>query len=457
MTIQKNKLKLPTLVAIVILLIGASVGIFLVQSETGFLPRATPEFAPKDLTVTNVTENSFTISWVTQEKAIGFLKYGLESNSLKTIANDDRDTLTGSNENYATHHITVRGLEPETAYYFKVASGGEGQFYDNNGKPYLVTTAPVLGTPPPADTAYGEVQSSSGISAEGSLLYISLPDAGRLSTLVRDGGQWAMSLSTARTKSLQKYLTYDETTTLYDVLVKNGAGEQSRVVASTGNDQPLPTIILGQDSDFSAQIENVDSDDDELETATQSANPRTQSGFNLEPLGEVVEATEELTILNPATEKEGVNTTKPEFNGTAPAGTVLTIEVHSENNIQDTVTVSDNNTWVWAPPENLEPGEHTITASFTDASGIIQTITRSFTVYASDQSDEPAFISTPSATPKPTPRPTATPTPPLRVSQPASGSGMPKSGNATTTIMVLFLGMTFLISGILIYKKPLEN
>jgi hypothetical protein len=454
MMLQKKRIKLPTLIAIIVLLVGASVGIFLVQSETGFLPRATPEFAPKDLTVTNVSENSFTISWVTQEKAVGFLKYGEEASSLKTVANDDRDTLTGSNANYTTHHITVRGLEPETAYYFKVASGGEGQYYDNNGQPYQVTTAPVLGTPPPADTAYGEVLSSSGVSAEGALFYVSLPDGGRLSTLVRDGGQWALSLSTARTKSLQKYLTYDPTTTLYDVLIKNGASEQSKVVASTANDQPLPTISLGQDYDFSTQSESVIS-----ENTTASASARTQSGFNLEPLGEVVEATEELTILNPSTENEGVNTTLPEFHGTAPAGTVLTIEVHSENQIQDSITVSDNNTWVWTPPENLEPGEHTITASFTDSEGILQTITRSFTVYASEQSDVPAFVSTPSATPKATPKatPQATPLPtaPSRVSQPASGSGIPKSGNTSTTILMSLFGIVLLAGGVVLYKWPL--
>lgn len=461
MILQKKRIKLPTLIAIIVLLVGASVGIFLVQSETGFLPRATPEFAPKDLTVTNVTENSFTISWVTAEKAVGFLKYGQEAGSIKTIANDDRDTLTGSNANYTTHHITVRGLEPETAYFFKVASGGEGQYYDNNGQPYQVTTAPALGTPPPADTAYGEVMSSSGVSAEGALFYVSLPDGARLSTLVRDGGQWALSLSTARTKSLQKYLTYDPATTLYDVLIKNGVSEESKVVASTANDQPLPTITLGEDYDFSTQQESVEPGSSTesailTDNETESATARTESGFNLEPLGEVVEATEELTILNPSTENEGVNTTQPEFHGTAPAGTVLTIEVHSENQIQDSITVSDNNTWVWTPPENLEPGEHTITASFTDSEGILQTITRSFTVFASEQSDVPAFVSTPSATPKATPKPTPVPaTPPPRVSQPASGSGVPQSGNVETTIVISILGIVLLVGGVVLYKSPL--
>lgn len=459
-------MKVPAIIGIILLVVGAGVGVFLVQTNTGFLPRAAPEFAPKELTVTNITENSFTISWTTEQKALGYLKYGENAKSLSETVNDDRDQLTNSKGSFVTHHITVRGLSPETAYFFKVASGGEGQFYDNNGQPYQVTTASVLGTPPPADTAYGEVMTSAQTPAVGALVYVNLPDGARLSTLVRDGGDWALSLSTARTKTLQKYLTYDPENTIYDLLIKAGSDQQSRVVATTKNDQPVPTIVMGQDYDFSTQLEEIEPGSEseasmQDNSATSSASARTESGFNLEPLGDVVEATEELTILNPAVDDEGINTTLPEFHGTAPAGTILTIEVHSDQEITDTVQVGENNTWVWSPPENLEPGEHTVTASYTDANGILQTITRSFTVYAADQSDEPSFVSTPSATPRPTPTPTPTSsptptpitTPPPRVSQPSTQSGVPQSGSVSQTFGLLLFGFILIISGGLFYKR----
>ncbi|MFC1653404.1 fibronectin type III domain-containing protein [Patescibacteria group bacterium] len=446
------KKKLPALLGILLLVIGSGVGIFLVKRDTGFIPRAAPEFAPKDLTVTNINENSFSISWVTDQKTVGFLRYGNSSNSIKTLENDDRDQLTGGTGTYYTHHVTIRDLEPQTKYYFKVASGGEGQLYDDNGQPYEVETAPVLGTPPPADTAYGEVLTAASTPAEGAIVYVSLPDAGRLSTLVSDGGQWALSISTARTSSMRSYVEYDKENTLMDILIKSSPLETSKVVVSTGSDQPVPSVTISQDYDFSEQQQIAAPETEEEKevldkSATESAKAVTKSGFNLSPIGDVVEATEELTILNPSDDFEAVDTTLPEFLGTAPAGTQLIIEVNSENEITDTVVVDESNYWSWSPPENLEPGEHDITVSFTDENGILQSIKRSFTVYA--QGTNPAFTATPSATPIPTP----TPTPAPRVSQPATGSGVPESGSVEVTFALLILGLILIGGGIVWEKK----
>ena len=60
--IKKNR-KLPAIIGILLLVVGVGAGIFLVQNDTGFIPRATPEFAPQSLVVTNIAENSFTISY----------------------------------------------------------------------------------------------------------------------------------------------------------------------------------------------------------------------------------------------------------------------------------------------------------------------------------------------------------------------------------------------------------
>ncbi len=459
MNIKKKNRKLPAIIGILLLVVGVGAGIFLVQNDTGFIPRATPEFAPQSLVVTSITENSFSISWVTDEKTAGFLKYGVVANKINEIENDDRDQLTGSTGSYNTHHITIKGLEPETTYYFKIASGGKRQFYDNNGQPYEVTTAPVIGTPPPPDSAYGEVITSASTPADGAIVYISLPGAARLSTLVTDG-QWALSLSEARTSSFQSYVEYDKESTVYDVLIKNGVIEESKVLVNTGSDQPLRTVTLGQDYDFSAQAESVDpdaEDEDELldESSEDNVEAKTESGFNLDPLGAVTEATEELTVLNPAVENEGISSTKPEFMGTAPAGTTLTIEVHSDPEYSDTVVVGENNTWSWVPPTDLDPGDHTITVSFEDENGILQTLTRSFVVYAADDSSDPAFTATPSATPKPTPIPTTTPspTPVPRISQPSTSSGIPQPGSVENTFMILGLGLMMMGLGGFLYSK----
>src|SRR3989344_4191811 len=93
--IKPKKISIPLLLGMLLLVAGVSVGVFLMRSSTSFLPRATPEFAPKNLTVTTITENSFTISWVSEQKGVGYIQYGEAAATLDETATDDRDSLTG--------------------------------------------------------------------------------------------------------------------------------------------------------------------------------------------------------------------------------------------------------------------------------------------------------------------------------------------------------------------------
>ncbi|MFQ5493533.1 MAG: fibronectin type III domain-containing protein, partial [Candidatus Dojkabacteria bacterium] len=91
----------------------------------------------RDVRVSNLTANGATISWVTDDPAVGKVYYS-DSDSWvplmerlgKQVAYDDHDTEqshTGSfgvnkdglQERYL-HHVTVRDLEPEKTYYFRV-------------------------------------------------------------------------------------------------------------------------------------------------------------------------------------------------------------------------------------------------------------------------------------------------------------------------------------------------
>lgn len=443
------KKRIPTIIGIILLLTGAITGVILVSKETGFLSRAAPEFAPQELTVTNISENSFTISWTTQQNTIGFINYGLDPSSLNETEQDDRSEVTNNPGEHQTHHITIRGLQPQAIYYFKVGSGGNNQFYDNSGQPYTVTTASDLGAPPAADTAYGEVVNNADAPVEGAIIYINLPNAARLSTTSKNAGQWAISLSTARNKDLSSYANYDPQTSTMDILVKGPAGQSSRLVTTTGNDQPVATITLGQDYDLSKQQDVLE------EPETDNVEASTESSFDLSPIGQVTEITEELTIINPSDEGETVNTQQPEFKGTAPAGTVLTITVNSTHEITDSTTVNPDNTWNWSPPQGLEPGTHEITVQFTDDEGILQTISRSFIVFAAGESEDPAFSATPSATPIPTPSPTPELSPEARVSQPSTESGVPQPGSTIPTFIIFSLGLIMTISGLL-YRKQIS-
>src|SRR5581483_8558856 len=73
--------------------------------------------------------------------------------------------------------------------------------------------------------------------------------------------------------------------------------------------------------------------------------------------------------------------------------------------------------WTFRPSTQLSPGNHTITITTKDASGVIRTITQQFVVFASGTqvsvSAPPSASITPSITPSPPPTalPTKTTTP----------------------------------------------
>ncbi len=120
MTVLRKRI--PTLLALLLLVGSAFLGVLFIDQGTSFIPRANPDHEPQHVTVTNVSDNRFTVSWVTKEPAEGFVLYGTDSSRVSTRALDERDQLSGDTGLYRTHSVTVTGLVPKTVYYAKVGS-----------------------------------------------------------------------------------------------------------------------------------------------------------------------------------------------------------------------------------------------------------------------------------------------------------------------------------------------
>ncbi len=67
----------------------------------------------KDISTSSETENSVVITWTTNEPATSLVDYGKEADYGSTASSDE---LTPQ------HSLTLTGLEPNTAYHFKVTS-----------------------------------------------------------------------------------------------------------------------------------------------------------------------------------------------------------------------------------------------------------------------------------------------------------------------------------------------
>ncbi len=454
------KKRIPTIIGLLLLVIGAVSGVVFINQGTNFLPRAAPEYAPQKVKITNVSENGFVVSWITQDPTIGFVKWGETASSLSTTTTDDRDQLAGSSNEYRTHYISIQDLKPGATYYFKLGSQ-KNQLYDNNGQPFSITTPLTLGTPPPADTAYGTVNTAADTPAEGAIVYLSLDNATPVSALVKQNGNWAANLSTARTLDLSAYATYDAATTKIEIAVQPATGELTKVTTNTANDQPVPTITIGQTTDFSANTSPTPT------TALGSPEPQAQAtpttdpvaSPNLEPTPQPenklslqsLVVTEDKSITITSIPKDGavVDTSKPEVGGKAPADAVLTITVHSSTVVSDQIQVSESGAWDWTPPADLEPGTHTVTVSYTDAEGILHQTSRDFVVAdLTVQAVDLQYSASPSASTTPTPKPSPTPR-----SVVATESANVVAGSTTPTYFFLIVGLATLAFGSLILRK----
>lgn len=477
------KKQIPTILALLILFVGAGAGVFLVGRGADFLPRAGPEESPKNLRITNVSERSFSVSWQTDAPVSGFIQYG-PTPSLGSTMTDDRDQLSGQTGQFRTHHVTVKGLTPGTQYYFTVGSGSRSM-YDNNGSAYTVTTSTATSAVDPK-SMYGQVLTQAQTPAEHAVVYVTLEGGAPLSALVKAPGSWALSLSSVLTADLSRSLEYDPDTTEISIEVLGPDGSITRGVTSTSNDQPVPTIVLGQTFDFRPEQPTTASTPQPSPvglTIPEVSPGASASGFSLAPIREILDNNyaAEIELINPKEDGEQLNTTTPEFRGIGPEQTTLTITVNSPVAYTGSVITDAEGNFSWTPPAELEPGEHTITVSYRDQAGVLQYFRRTFTVYAQGNSNLPAFTSTPSAsiapsptptpratlTPAPTPRasamPTATPrptaspmvspTPSPRVSQPATTSAIPVAGLPFPTLMALIFGVSLVGAGVMLTRS----
>lgn len=462
--------RFPTILGLVFLGAGLAIGIFLLSTGTGgFFPRATPETTPKQVKITNVSHDSFTVSFLTDASTPGYIKYSTDATRLTQQAGDDRDQLSGTIGQFTTHHITIRGLEPSTSYYFSLGTANK-YAYTDNGRPYTVKTATKIGGAPAALTAYGTVVNNAGSPAKDSIVYVTVDGSTPLSTLVKSSGSYAISLALARTPDLASFASLDDMVKV-DILVQGKEqGQTAHALTLVKNSQPIPTITLGQNQDFTADTgagttPPTDSGAANDQSFSQEKlNPPTETDLgNASGSGTVTQnAAGDIVFVNPATNGQQFDTTTPTIQGTAPPATVIQITVHSDQQFNDTVTTDSNGNWSYTPPEGLDPGSHTVTVTYTDANGKQQTQQRTFIVSAAaataGKTSLPAITASPSAKPSPTPKPSPSPTSSAsaRVSVPSTSSGIPSSGSVEQTYWLLFSGLLTLGAGLFLWQRAVK-
>ncbi len=438
--------KIPTLLGLFLLLLGIGTSVYLVQSQSQTSTNAAVDRTPQQVRITNVSDKSFTVSWVTERATTGYLAWG-KSASLGQATDADSPSVL--------HHITIDNLTPQTSYYFKV--GSDKTLFSDRGKVYSTKTAKALTNTPDNDVIFGTILTTSGSPAD-AIVYLGAAGVSPVSTKTNKEGKWSISLSTARNANLTSFATYTKDTQL-DIVVVGGIGQSATAKILAGAAKPVPAIRIGEFKDFT----NLKSLNDGSPPTAQLNIPNQTSDQTTFDLSSYNQTSQKLITLTSPKDQDVLSTNLPEFSGTGTPGLTFTITVQSDI-ITDTITVTKNGTWKWKIPSKLDPGSHTVKITWQDSANQTRTINRSFTISSPSPNPTPAGaalitspIPTPIASISPSPKPSVSPSPTPKPSpSPATSSGtlssLPQSGNLTITLGIFIMGLLLIFLGLLFPK-----
>lgn len=235
---MNNSIRIPTLLGLGVLLVGLLGGVLLVSHNqlTVFQTKATKYVEPQKITVTNLSGNSASIYWQTDEPVPGFIKAGLDS-SLNLAFSDDRDQ--GAPKPYKLHFVVLNNLSPNTTYYYKIFSGTNS--YPSQPLSFK-TSENIVNSP--NSPIIGQVVDENLQPVGEAFINLSIPGSPDLVTITKVSGNFILPLTNLANLSSnpQAVLT-----------VFNGEKSSKINLTLPFTGSSLPQIILGQNLDLSSQ------------------------------------------------------------------------------------------------------------------------------------------------------------------------------------------------------------
>lgn len=240
--------KIPSLAGLGILVVGIIVTTFLVKGPTPFQIRANPSSDPQNILVTNISDSSFTVVYITVDSVIGTITYGENPDSLDKVNLDDRDQLSQKINEYKAHSITVNNIAPNTQYYFTISS--DGKTIKDNGQPFTAKTGPTISSSPSTQIPLaGKAISPDGKNISDGIIIVETAGSQKISGIFRENGNYTIPLNNLRTADLSNYFNLDENSVITLNLTSENYG--SIIELSKNQLSPVPIVTLSKDYDFS--------------------------------------------------------------------------------------------------------------------------------------------------------------------------------------------------------------
>ena len=244
-TIKKwlSKFKIPTLLGITIILIGIVAGVILTLKEQVFISKAAPDVTAQNITLSNISDTSVSISWQTASPTISSVTYG-QINPNEQTALNDKDSLAGKPANHSIHYVTIKNLLPKTNYQYRIISGKTlseiGKFTTSIPISQQVTFSPIIGS-----------VLDSGKPLEDGVAYLYIANATVLSAQIKSGN-FLIPLSEIRKADLSESFPLSEDAT-GKITIISDKGITNALFRLKDSNNPLPPIKLGRDIDLTIQ------------------------------------------------------------------------------------------------------------------------------------------------------------------------------------------------------------
>lgn len=239
-----NKFKIPTILGLAVITSGIVIGIFLVLREQILTAKAKPDLTPQNITITNIEGQSLTISWQTPAEVVSFVTFG-QTTVDEQIIIDDRDQNTP--QAHAFHYVTLKNLQPNTTYKYRIISG------KLKSEIFEVTTASLATAQNGQKPVIGSVLDENE-SLNEAITYLSISGAVTQSALVKNSGNFLIPLSFARKTDLSDVFkpAGEEIAKVTVVSDKGGVS----AVFNLQSYQLLPPLKIGQNVDLTVPSDN---------------------------------------------------------------------------------------------------------------------------------------------------------------------------------------------------------
>ncbi|HWA52237.1 MAG TPA: fibronectin type III domain-containing protein [Patescibacteria group bacterium] len=224
------KAKIPSVLAIFILLTAITSSVFIINEAKVFTSNADTLDNPQDVRVTNIESNSFTVTWLTDNPSIGFVEYS--GNGQTNESEITTKTLT--------HFVKITNLQNNTNYSFRINSSGS--FFDN----LPVSSAVTKNSSTNTQIISGQVFDKDNFPAKNALVYI-VEGNSNFASIVTPSGNWIATIPKV------------DGNTLLQILVESSVTSIASAKINLQDANPVPLIILGNAYDFRNQTNNTGS------------------------------------------------------------------------------------------------------------------------------------------------------------------------------------------------------